>query len=294
VQLADHEKCTARSEHRPLLVGVQGVSVAAHPVALALDVDNGGVVPEPVQDRRRHDLVGEDRSPIGEPPVGGQHDRAALVAPGDDLPFSTWSLSKLAEFLVADGVVDDISHEGLRDLLRKEGVRFQVIKKWKTSTNPDYEAKKNRVLELYDIADGKTAPGEGDPQIVFCMDEFGPLSLLPRPGKQWAPAATKAAKGSDRAPRRATYTRAQGVRHLMAALNLMTDHMFGHVKTNKNRTTFLAFCRYLRSLYPPEVRIAIAMDNSAHTCQPRKTNASGTGRRRTTSSWPTSRRTRRG
>jgi transposase len=31
-----------------------------------------------------------------------------------DLPFSTWSLAKLAEFLVAEGVVDDISHEGLR------------------------------------------------------------------------------------------------------------------------------------------------------------------------------------
>lgn len=30
------------------------------------------------------------------------------------LPFSTWSLSKPAEFLVAEGVVDDISHEGLR------------------------------------------------------------------------------------------------------------------------------------------------------------------------------------
>jgi len=30
------------------------------------------------------------------------------------LPFSTWSLSKLADFLVAEGVVDDISHEGLR------------------------------------------------------------------------------------------------------------------------------------------------------------------------------------
>jgi transposase len=28
-----------------------------------------------------------------------------------DLPFSTWSLSKLGEFLVAEGVVDDISHE---------------------------------------------------------------------------------------------------------------------------------------------------------------------------------------
>jgi transposase len=40
------------------------------------------------------------------------------------LPFSTWSLSKLGEFLVAEGVVDDISHEGLRVLLREEGVTF--------------------------------------------------------------------------------------------------------------------------------------------------------------------------
>jgi transposase len=38
-----------------------------------------------------------------------------------DLPFSTWSLAKLADFLVAEGVVDDISHEGLRVLLREEG-----------------------------------------------------------------------------------------------------------------------------------------------------------------------------
>jgi len=37
--------------------------------------------------------------------------------------------------------------------------------------------------------------------------------------------------------------------------------MYGHIKKTKNRTEFLAFCRYLRSLYPPEVRIAIVMDN---------------------------------
>ena len=41
--------------------------------------------------------------------------KIALSRPADHgLPFSTWSLSKLAEFLVAEGVVDDISHEGLR------------------------------------------------------------------------------------------------------------------------------------------------------------------------------------
>ncbi|MDQ3354818.1 MAG: hypothetical protein M3507_10165, partial [Actinomycetota bacterium] len=102
---------------------------------------------------------------------------------------------------------DDISHEGLRDLLRK----------------------------------------------------------LPRPGRQWAPVASKQDKDATASPRRrrrrATYTRTQGVRHLFAALDLGTDKMYGHVKVNKNRTTFLAFCRYRRSLYPPEVRIAIVMDN---------------------------------
>lgn len=49
------------------------------------------------------------------------------------LPFSTWSLAKLADFLVAQGVVDDISHEGLRILLREEGVSFQRVKTWKAS-----------------------------------------------------------------------------------------------------------------------------------------------------------------
>src|SRR3954468_17253951 len=51
--------------------------------------------------------------------------KTALSRPADHgLPFSTWSLSKLADFLVAEGVVDDISHEGLRTLLREEGVSF--------------------------------------------------------------------------------------------------------------------------------------------------------------------------
>ena len=40
---------------------------------------------------------------------------------------------------------------------------FQAVKTWKTSTDPDYEAKKNRVVELYAIADGKRKPaGPGD------------------------------------------------------------------------------------------------------------------------------------
>jgi transposase len=190
--------------------------------------------------------------------------KTARAAPGDfGLPFSTWSLSKLAEFLVAEGVVDDISHEGLRILLREEGVTFQRLKTWKASEDPHYAAKKARVEHLYAIADRETTPQEGDPQVIFCMDEFGPLNLQPRPGRQWAPVSGKGKEpGRDPRPRmRATYHRTEGVRHLLAAYELGEDKLFGHVKPRKTRTRFLEFVRYLRTLYPLEVRIAIVCDN---------------------------------
>jgi transposase len=180
-----------------------------------------------------------------------------------DLPFSTWSLTKLADFLVAEGVVDDISHEGLRILLREEGVSFQRLKTWKTSRDPDYAAKKARVEHLYAIADGEVIPEKGEPDVVFCLDEFGPLNLMPHPGRQWAERGGTH-KDPDREPRRrrrATYNRYGGVRHLFAALDLGKDKLYGHIKRVKKRTQFLEFCRYLRSLYPPTVRIAIVCDN---------------------------------
>jgi transposase len=180
-----------------------------------------------------------------------------------DLPFSTWSLSKLAEFLVAEGVVDDISHEGLRVLLREEGVTFQRLKTWKAGKDPQYAAKKARVEHLYAIADREVAPDDGEPEVIFCVDELGPLNLQPRPGRQWAAVSGKS-KEPGRAPRprrRATYTRTAGVRHLLAAYELGEDKLFGHIKPRKTRTRFLEFCRYLRSLYPPATRIAIICDN---------------------------------
>lgn len=206
------------------------------------------------------------RPPVFSLPQRQEIKKIALSRPADHgLPFSTWSLAKLAEFLVAEGVVDDISHEGLRELLRREEVSFQAVKTWKASSDPDYEEKKNRVLELYDIAEGKAETGDGDPTVVFSMDEFGPLNLQPRPGRQWAPVVSRQKKGTTHSPRRrrirATYKRTKGVRHLLAALDMNRDRLYGHIKKTKNRTEFLAFCRYLRSLYPPEVRIAIVLDN---------------------------------
>ncbi len=153
--------------------------------------------------------------------------------------------------------------EILRILLREEGVSFQRLKTWKTSRDPEYAAKKARVEHLYAIADGEVIPEDGDPEVVLCMDEFGPLNPTPHPGRQWAERGGKH-KDSDPEPRRrrrATYNRYGGVRHLFAALDLVKGKLYSHIKPIKKRTQFLEFCRYLRSLYPPDIRLAIVCDN---------------------------------
>ena len=83
-------------------------------------------------------------------------------------------------------------------LLREEGVTFQRLKTWKASTDPRYAAKKARIEHLYAIADREVVPDAGDPEVIFCADEFGPLNLQPRPGRQWA-----AISGKSKEPGRA-------------------------------------------------------------------------------------------
>lgn len=158
------------------------------------------------------------------------------------------SLSKLADYLVAEGVVTDISHQELRHLLHQEGVRFQAVRTWKRSNDPNFQAKRDRIVELYAATDAGEA-------VVICLDEFGPLNLQPQPGgRGWAPRAK---------PKRirATYKRPHGVRHLIAAYDIGADRLYGHIKKRNNRVEFLAFCRYIRSRYPPTVRLHFVLDN---------------------------------
>ena len=173
-------------------------------------------------------------------------------------------------------------------LLREEGVTFQRVKTWKTSKDPHYAVKKARVEHLYAIADDEVTPVAGDPAVVFCADEFGPLNLQPRPGRQWAAVSGKNAEpGRAPGPRmRATCTRTAGVRHLLAACDLHEDKLYGHIKPRKTRTRFLEFCRYLRSLYPPAIRMAIICDNFSPHLTTAKDGRVGYGPPRTTSNSP--------
>ncbi|GAA3415029.1 hypothetical protein GCM10018952_37910 [Streptosporangium vulgare] len=66
-------------------------------------------------------------------------------------PFTRWSLRKLVAYLrTVHGRVIRIGREALRGLLARRGVTFQRTKTWKESTDPDREAKLDRIEHVLD------------------------------------------------------------------------------------------------------------------------------------------------
>jgi transposase len=53
------------------------------------------------------------------------------------LAFSTWSLTKLADYLAAARIAV-ISRESIRQILHDAGVRWLATKTWKASTDPNF------------------------------------------------------------------------------------------------------------------------------------------------------------
>ncbi|MFD7336789.1 helix-turn-helix domain-containing protein [Streptomyces violascens] len=108
------------------------------------------------------------------------------------------------------------------------------------SLYPKYKGGRPRTFTLPERREiAKSKPAEHDlPFLTWSltkMDEFGPLNLMPHPGRQWAEHGGKH-KNPDREPRRrrrATYNRYGGVRHLFAALDLTRDKLYGHIKPTK-------------------------------------------------------------
>lgn len=103
------------------------------------------------------------------------------------LPFSVWNLSKLAGYLLNQVWSTRFPMSACTFCCAGRGWPFRCIKTWKFSTDPSYETKAKRVQELYEIADGKAEPQEGDPEVVNCLDEFGP-----RNPRRLAPATAQA------------------------------------------------------------------------------------------------------
>lgn len=59
------------------------------------------------------------------------------------LPFTQWSLHKLKDEVIKRKIVISISHEKIRDILKKAGITNQRTKTWKESNDPELESKKS-------------------------------------------------------------------------------------------------------------------------------------------------------
>jgi transposase len=84
------------------------------------------------------------------------------------LPFTQWSLTRLKNFAIKQGIVDSISNEWLRVILDEAAVSHQSIKTWKESNDPEFEKKKKKIEEL--------TRKKHNPPVVLSVDEIGPIS----------------------------------------------------------------------------------------------------------------------
>ena len=84
-------------------------------------------------------------------------------------PFTHWSLRKLAGYLAGPGRPVRIGRERLRQLLHERGISFQRTRTWKESTDPDRDARLDRIEYVTSAC----------PDRCFAFGQFGPLSVRP-------------------------------------------------------------------------------------------------------------------
>ncbi|WP_214404680.1 IS630 family transposase [Pseudonocardia lacus] len=160
-------------------------------------------------------------------------------------PFTHSSLRELVQYLDrchAHRIV--ISRERLRQILREAGVSFQRTRTWKESTDPDKDAKLDRIEEV-------TAKFQDR---CFAFDQFGPLSIRPCHGSTWA-------RESHPARLPATYTRTHGIRYFHGCYSLGDDQLWGVTRRRKGGDHSLAALKSIRAARPDGAPIYVIMDN---------------------------------
>jgi transposase len=149
------------------------------------------------------------------------------------LPFTHWSLRKLAAHLAGCAWPVRVGRERLRQILHRRGISFQRTRAWKESTDPDREAKLDRIEEVITHF----------PDRCFAFDQFGPLSIRPCHGASWAPRKRPA-----RLP--ATYHRTHGIRYFHGCYFLGDDQLWGVMRRRKGADHTLAALKSIRAYRP--------------------------------------------
>jgi len=165
-------------------------------------------------------------------------------------PFTHWSIRKLAGYLATNPVRRVyLGRERLRQLLRRNDISFQRTRTWKESTDPNKEAKLDRIEQVTTQFPGR----------CFAFDQFGPLSIRPHHGSSW-----QSKTRPDRLP--ATYHRTHGIRYFHGCYSLADDQLWGVLRRRKGGDHSLAAFQSIRAARPDGAPIYIICDNlSANT-----------------------------
>jgi transposase len=160
------------------------------------------------------------------------------------LLFTHWRLRKLAAYLASAPRLVVIGRERLRQLLHGRGISFQRTKTWKESTDPDREAKLDRIEYVTTRF----------PDRRFAFDQFGPLSIRPEHASSWA-------REKRPARLRATYRRTQGIRYFHGCYALADDQLWGVARERKGDDHTLAALKSIRAPQPGGYRLYVILDN---------------------------------
>ena len=138
-----------------------------------------------------------------------------------------------------------IGRERLRQILHARGITFQRTRTWKESTDPDQDAKLDRIEYVTSHY----------PDRCFAFDQFGPLPIRPCHG-----ACLGAAEDSPPGCR-ATYHRTHGIRYFHGCYCLGDDQLWGVIRERKGADHTLAALKSIRAARPGGYRLYVILDN---------------------------------
>ena len=99
----------------------------------------------------------------------------ALSSPTErGLPFSNWSVPKLAEYCRAKGLLPAVTDEWVRRLLRREGLSAQRIRTWKSSKDPHVDRKKTHANREFRIPSGGVDAIDPKKKIAYELSRLVP------------------------------------------------------------------------------------------------------------------------
>ena len=137
-----------------------------------------------------------------------------------------------------------IGRERLRQILHARGISFHRTRTWKESTDPDRDAKLDRIEYVTSHY----------PDRCFAFDQFGPLSIRPCHGTCWAPRKHPVRL-------RATYHRTHGIRYFHGCCSLADDQLWGVTREHKGAGHTLAALKSIRAARPGGYRLFVILDN---------------------------------